>query len=113
MKYKKLFEAFVEAIRKAFFQENIRNFFRVSISGNPEFFLILELESSIFPEYKKFSQSGFFFFFELGLKSAPGSCILYYSRPLNNGPKSKLVRPNEKHTGNSVRRQKLEAKLSA
>ena len=30
-------------------------------------------------EYKKFSRGGFFLFFELGLKSVPGSLITYYS----------------------------------
>ena len=42
---------FSQNIRNAFIRKNIRNF------------LILKLESSIFGEYKKFSQGGFFFVF--------------------------------------------------
>ena len=41
---------------------------------------MLELENSIFLEYKKFCWGGFFYFFKLGPKSASGIPITYYLR---------------------------------
>ena len=41
---------------------------------------MLELENSIFLEYKKFSWGGFFYFFEFGPKSASGIPKTYYLR---------------------------------
>ena len=49
-------------VRKAFLWENII-FYGASVSWNMWSFLILELESSIFLEYKKFSQGRFVFIF--------------------------------------------------
>ena len=56
-------------IRKVFLWENIRNF------------LILELESFIsrnIKKYQNFFRGDFFHFSRLGLKGAIGSCILHY-----------------------------------
>ena len=49
-----------------------------SISWNIRNSLILELETSISWNIRNFFSMDFFYFFEIGLKSAPGSCILYY-----------------------------------
>ena len=53
-----------------------------SISGYIANFLILELESSISGNIEILFGADFFYFCEVGLKSTPGSCILWYS--LNN-----------------------------
>ena len=69
---------------ESFISGNIRNFLLLelerSISRNKRIFLILELESSISREiWEIFSGWIFVYFFQLGLKSGPGSCILYRS----------------------------------
>ena len=75
-------------IRQSFIKGNIRNFlggfrflkYKYSfLLRKCKKFLILELEISIFLPYKNFSRGGLFFF-ELGLKSALSSSMLYYSR---------------------------------
>ena len=108
LKYKKFFRASVPwNVRrfrflkyKEFFQGfsflNYNNFFRgfcflkyeLSFEKIQEIFLTLELESSIFPEYKKFSRGGLFLFLKLALKNALdgyfcqkfyGTCLTVFS----------------------------------
>ena len=87
---------FSEIWEKFFYWENIRNFFRLSFLGKNVRNLFRELNlRAEAGKYKKLFNLrdrklhlmkckkkffwGIFLFFELGLKSAPGSYIMYYS----------------------------------
>ena len=64
LKYKEFYRVVVfRSVRKVFFWENIRNISAVFVSWNIRKFLILELESSIFPKIQEvFSRQIFFIF---------------------------------------------------
>ena len=67
-----------QSIRKAFFWDNIRIFLGGgSVSWNIRAAEKIYIKFLILG-HKKFSRGGFFLFFQLGLKSAPGSSIYYY-----------------------------------
>ena len=69
--------------RAGFSEKSIRIFFREKFWGlrmeSIRNFLILRLESSVSRNIRNFFGGWFFYFFELGLKSAPGNPIYHYS----------------------------------
>ena len=88
VKYRMFFRIFISWNIKNFFSRIITNFSGVSGSGNirkafssqnTRNFLILQQESCISWNIGKFFRPDFLNFLNIGLKSAPCSCILYYS----------------------------------
>ena len=72
---------FLELGLKSSFYQNIRSFFRVSVSRNIrkyKNFLILVQESSISWNIRIFSRVDFFYFFKVALEKALGSCVKSY-----------------------------------
>ena len=82
LKYNKIFKSGVFYYFLSSESWKYKKRFRISVYWNVRRFRFLKYKGFLWdfrvPKYKKFSQGGFFLFFEFGLERGPGSCILYY-----------------------------------